>query len=312
MILNFFAILISFFFVWFSAKILVKSVSSLSHLIHFSPFALSFFVLGLSTSMPEFFISLSSVLNKHPEIFAGTLLGGSAMIILFIIPFLTLLSGKIQMPSDLSKKNFLFALFVIFLPFLAAFDGKIAPAEGIIMILSYLLLFNFIKKKQNILQKFEAGFQRNKKEEIKNILKILLSILVLYVSSQGIVLNTVFLAERLGFNTFLVSFLLISLGTNLPELSIAVATAFKKQKSIALGDYLGSTSANTLLFGILALLNGNFSFKDKNFAQSALLFFAGLALFFFFSKSKNNISKKEGLILILIYLTFIGLKIILK
>lgn len=311
MILNFSAILISFFFVWLSAKILVKSVSSLSHLIHFSPFALSFFVLGLSTSMPEFFISLSSILDKHPEIFAGTLLGGSAMILLFIIPFLTLLSGKIQIPADLSKKNFLFALFVIFLPFLAAFDGKIEPAEGIIMILSYLLLFYFIEKKQNILQKFEAGFQRNKKEEIKNILKIFLSILVLYVSSQGIVLNTVFLTERLGFNTFLVSFLLISLGTNLPELSIAVATAFKKQKSIALGDYLGSTSANTLLFGILALLNGNFAFKDKNFAQSALIFFTGITLFFFFSKSKNNLNRQESCLLLIIYIIFICFKILI-
>lgn len=62
---------------------------------------------------------------------------------------------------------------------------------------------------------------------------------------------------------------------------------------------------NTLIFGFLALSNGRFSVEPKEFYSATILLTAGLFLLYFFARSQNAISRREGFILIIFYIAFL-------
>lgn len=310
MLISLLLIIFSFVLIWLSSRLIIKNICNLSHLLILSPFAISFFILGLGTSMPEFFISVSAALDKHPEIFAGTLMGASIVVFLFVIPVLSILGNGIISGHFLKQKTLVYALFVVILPFLAALDGQLNRKEGLIMILSYFVLFYLIEKRQGFFQKVEQGFMTKRRAELSDFGKILLGALVLFFAAQILVANTVVIAGYLHISAFIISILLLSIGTDLPETSVAIYSALKNTKSVAMGDYIGSAAANTLILGALTLIYGNFRFADQGFMFTTLIFFLGLILFFFFSRSKSNLSRIEGIGLFLIYALFIAMKIL--
>lgn len=307
---NLIIVLISFVAIWLAARLIVATVADLAHLTRLSAFAVSFFILGFGTSLPEFFISVSAALDRQPEIFAGTLLGATIVIFLFVIPLLAILGGGILTDHQLKKNSLIYSLFVIFLPFLSAIDGRLDQKEGLIMIVAYVVLFYVVEMRQGFVEKIEAGLAKKKEAELFDMAKIVGAALVLYFAAQLLVAKTVAISQILNISPFLISIIILGVGTDIPETCVAMISAARRQKTIAMGDYLGSAGANTLILGVLTLMTGNFTFGDPNFLWTFLLFGAGLLLFFIFARSKNNLSRKEGLVLLLIYALFIGAKIV--
>lgn len=302
-------VIFSFLAIWFAARLIITTVSSFAHLLHLSSFAVSFFILGLATSLPEFFISTSGVLDRQPEIAAGTLYGATIVIFLFIIPFLSIISGGLSTNHQLKPKTLAFSLFVIFLPFIFGLDGRFERQEAVVMIAAYFMLFYMVEKRQGFLEKVENSSARQKKAEAWDLIKIVFGALILFVAAKALVAQTINLAGVYKISPFLISILILSLGADLPEVALAVLSALKKTKSIAMGDYLGSASANTLIFGALTLVNGQFAFADENYIFTFGIFLTGLSLFWIFARSKRNLSRAEASVLLLIYAVFIEVKL---
>ena len=99
--------------------------------------------------------------------------------------------------------------------------------------------------------------------------------------------------------------MVLSLGTNFPELSLALRSVLSGTKEVALGDYMGSASVNTLLFGIFTLLSGGEALQIDNFFFTLVFILVGLGLFYLFTRSKDMISRKEGLVLLFLYILFV-------
>jgi cation:H+ antiporter len=303
--------LLAFAAIWFAAKLIVNTVCSLSHLLHISAFAISFFILGLGTSLPEFFISTSAAIDHRPEIFAGTLLGATIVVFLFVIPLLSILGNGIVTNRQLKHHALVYSLFVAFLPFICAIDGTLTRSEGAIMVLAYLILFYLIELRQGFFEKAAAVSTKTKKAEFIDLLKILAGAVIIFFAAQILVGKTIQISELLHVSPFLISILILSLGTDLPETTVAIVSALKKSKSIAMGDYLGSCAANTLILGVLTLINGNFTFSDRGFYLTFILFFAGIVAFYIFARTKTNLSRKEGGVLLILYLMFIVMKVLM-
>ena len=98
-----------------------------------------------------------------------------------------------------------------------------------------------------------------------------------------------------------IALLVLSIGTNVPELVIASRSIMKKEKDVAFGDYMGSAAMNSLLFGLLGIANMNFIIERTEFVPTFLLFSLGLVLFIIFCNSKRIISRGEGLVLMAVY-----------
>ncbi len=297
--------LASFLIIWYCSGIIIKSVENLAHRLKISPFTMSFFVLGILTSIPEFSVGVNSIINNTPDIFVGNLLGASLIIFIFIIPLLAVFGGGVKLIHQLSENNLIFSLLVVAAPVFLIADNLLTRTEGVFLILIYFILFYFIEKKQGLM-----GIKIPKKKFFnKNFLvetiELLLSAFIIFLASKYIVTETVYFSSVLKVSQFLISLVVLSIGTNLPEISLAVRSIIKGKSEVALGDYLGSAAANTLLFGVFTLLNGKRINVSVYSFRILLLTLLGLGVFYVFSRSKNDISKKEGKILLLIYLLFV-------
>ena len=105
--------------------------------------------------------------------------------------------------------------------------------------------------------------------------------------------------------------LILSVSRNIPELSIAVRSAYKGGKDIAFGNYLGSAVANSLVLGVLLLLNGG-AFINANLIGILVAMILGIGLFYVFARSKDALSRGESLVLLVGYFAFVLYEVVFK
>ncbi len=296
--------------IWFFAGMLIDSIIRVAKRFHQNGFTIAFFILGILTSISEISVMLNSSINKVPQVSAGNLSGASFVILLFIIPFLAIGGDGIQLKNTLTKKQLALTLFVTLLPTLFLLDGRVNISEGLICLLSYGSLLYFIRRTKEqsvpqIVEEVEEDLINKQTATVKDVLKIAGGAVFIFLSGHLLVEETVFFANALSVPASIIGLLLLSIGTNAPELVIAFRSILKRRKDVAFGDYLGSTLANTATFGILALLNPNFRVESSEFFLTGILMIIGFVTFYFFATSKHKISRMEGFILISLYGFFV-------
>lgn len=294
-----------FILVWIGSGLVVSSISELSKNWKLPRFIISFFLLGLLTSLPEITISTIAVLENDPVILAGNLLGGVIVIFLGIIPLLAIMGNGVRMPNQLNKYHLMMTLLVIVAPAFLTADQKLEKWEAALLIFLYLCLLIMFSFKQSLFEKVKDGLSKRKNNGLVFLLKIIVGVVILIGASNQIVDSTVFFADYLKISPFFVSLIVVAFGTNIPEISIIFRSIINKKKDIALADYLGSASANTLLLGVFTLIYGKTIQLPNHFFQRFSFLFIGLVLFFFFARSKNTLSRKESTVLLTLYIGFI-------
>ncbi len=302
----------SFIVLWYASDLIISSVDKMSKSIKMSRFALSFFILGMLTSMPEIGVGITSIIENDPQIFVGNLLGGVVVIFLFIIPMLAIFGNGINLTNRMDPGALFMSLIICVAPSFLVADRKIGIFEAILMILLYLITFYIVQRKQNLVESFESAVKKNGKHNLVSFLRILIGLVLIFFVSDFIVERTMEFSEILKISPFVISVVVLSIGTNLPELFIAVRSLKSNNKDIAFGDYIGSATANTLIFGVMVMINGGAIIIPNHFIQRFIFIFIGLILFYFFARSKNRLSRKEAVILLLLYLCFIGVELILS
>lgn len=302
--------ILSFLLIWLGAGLIIKAVIRISHVLRISSFFLSFFVLGLLTSTPEFFVGINSIIDRDPEIFVGNLIGGIVLLFLLVIPLLAILGNGVTLEHQLSNKNILFALLVITAPAFMITDKKVSVYEALFLIISYIMLFYTINKSRGLLEKVKDHFNHKQPHIIHDVFRITIGVVIVFAASKIIVDKTIYFSHIIGISPFIISLLLLSLGTNLPELSLIIRSLVLKKKEVALGDYIGSAAANSLLVGIFTLLNGGEVLIVNHFFKPFIFTLLGLGLFFFFTRSKNDISRNEGIIMLIVYILFVIVELI--
>ena len=261
--------------------------------------------MGILTSIPEFAVGMIALAENQPEIFVGNLIGGIPVIFFLIIPILAIFGKGVKLRNQLNTNNLLFSFVVMVTPALLVMDRRVTNLEGIIMIGLYITLFFFIQREKGIFDTQNSNILHGKAYSYIDIVKILLGIGLVFIASQIIVDQTLYFAKTFHMSPFFISLAVLSLGTNLPELSLAVRSIISRKKDIAFGDYIGSAAANTFLFGLFTLMNTGEVVTVNNFFKTFLVMTGGLLLFYYFTRSKDDISRKEGFFLLLVYLAFI-------
>jgi len=309
-IFQLFLYLLSFVFVWIGAGLVVSTVSDLSKTWKIPRFILSFFLLGILTSLPEITISSVAVANNDPAIVVGTLLGGVIVMFLGVIPLLGLVGNGIKIPTQLNKKTLLLTILVVIVPALLTGDQRIERWEALLCVLLYLFLLVYFSTMRSASSQIETRRIQKKKNVSKLLGTVVLGVLLLIGASYQIVASTILFADILRISPFFVSLIVVALGTNIPEISLIFRSVLTKKNDIAFADYLGSASANTLLMGFFVLLYGNTVFLPNHFLQRTMFLGIGLLLFFYFARSKNTISRTESAFLFLLYVVFVCFEIV--
>lgn len=296
--------------IWLGAGLIVGSVDRLAKRVRVSSFALSFFILGILSSLPELAIGLSSISEAEPEIFVGNLLGGTIIIFLLIIPILAIFGGGIRIRHKLNQPVLLGILAILVVPNFLLLDKKITPLEAAVFIIAYFVSSFLIQKNYRLLDGRKTRFLSRKKYSFVDIAKVLVGVSLIFIASHFVVNEIIFFSDALNISSFLISAVILSVGTNIPEISLALKSIVSRKKDIAFGGYLGSATMNVFLMGFFSLLNNGDVPVTSNFFIAFLFITAGITLFYFFSRTKNVISRKEGLVLLGCYLLFLSIELV--
>lgn len=299
--------------VWFFSGMLVESVSRVAKRFHRTEFSVAFFILGILTSISELSVAVNSTLSGVPQVSAGNLIGASFVLLLLVVPVLAIVGRGIRLDHSISPRNLIITFGVIMLPVLLILDGRVTMEEGGLMFLAYLALVwaierergrspNIIDLPGDLLHKAEASWG--------DFLRIIGGGGAIFLAGHYLVEQAVYFAEFFSVPPSLIGLLLLSLGTNVPELTVAIRSVMKHRRDIAFGDYLGSAAANTLIFGGMAVASGGFKVEVGQFYGTAALFILGVTLFVIFAKTGRDISRKEGYILLSLYGGFILVQLI--
>lgn len=306
-LLNSLVYVASFALILLGARLIVNSVDKYSKRVKLSSFAFSFLVLGLLTSIPEFSIGLNAAIERKPDIFVGNLLGGIVVLFLLVIPILAILSNGVKINHRFDGRNMIIALLVIAAPSVFVSDARVSNLEGLVLILLYLMIVVLIERKKGVIENFEEMVENMKpnRSMFFDLGKLVSGIVLVFFTSQIILEKTLYFSEFFNIAPFIISLVFLSIGTNLPELTLAIQGALTGKKDVVIGDYLGSAAANTFLLGVLTLIhNGEVLTKD-GYLFTFLFTALGLSLFYLFASSKKAISRGEGIALLSFYLSFV-------
>lgn len=298
-------LIILFIILGFSADQLVFNIRALALKLGLPVFILGL-VLGVLTSFPEIAVAISAIAKNVPGLSVGNLWGGIIVVMGLVLGFSILLNRGID--ND-GKSGFLtLALIYMAVPPIMALKGDLNIFDGFIIIILYIfLMWRFYKYSRHGLD-FKLAFLRENKI-FKELIIALISIAVVMISANFIVNITVGLLNDYHLPPYLVGLIFFPIGTNLPEIMVALAAWRHKSGELSFSNLLSSSIINTLVLGILALnKNVNIFYPSVHLVTVIVM----VVLFIFiliFHKTGRRLSRGEGAIILLIYIVFIILQI---
>jgi cation:H+ antiporter len=186
--------------------------------------------------------------------------------------------------------------------------GELSRADGILLLFVFLIYLSWLFQKKERFQKIYDGIKDplTLKFFFKNLLSLFFSISALLISAQGIVKSALFFSNFFKLPLTFIGALIVGFGTTLPEFSFSLQAARKSQDWMIVGEVMGSVIlCATLVLGIVALIS---PIKEINFSQllvARIFLLISAILFLFFVRTDQKITKREGFLLILLYLSFI-------
>lgn len=295
-----------------SADLVVKTAVRLAHRFHISEFNMGFFILGLATTTPELFIGIQSVIDHEPQLSLGNLIGASIVLLTLIIGLNAVVSGEVQFIKSFSKKDMLLTSFVIIAPVFLLIDGVLSRYDGVMLVVLYVLFYLVMNKEQTFAEHIKYSLSAPHNHIIKSFFILFLGIAGLFISSKFMVDSVEIIANAYSLPLVIVGLLMLSIGTNLPELTVLFTTIKNGHKEVGVGDFLGSAVANTPVLGFVALLSPiQLDAPLKVFLSLGMLFLTLLTFNAYFSIDKK-ITRLEGISLVALYAFFIFSEVYIK
>jgi len=96
----------------------------------------------------------------------------------------------------------------------------------------------------------------------------------------------------------------LSIGTNLPELTLVLTQSYRQSQNLVLGDLLSNVLLNVPTLGLLALIRPFTVLAPTSVIISAAFLVIAVAVFGILMWSKNQLTRREGVWLFIIYATY--------
>lgn len=311
-------VLIIFSFVLIkSAEWVIVSLRRITKKTKINVFIISALILAIGTSLPELFVSITSAIEKTPNIALGVVLGSNIANIALITGLITLIVGKITVHESYFKKDVFLSLVAGLLPLALMADGVLGRVDGLILLSAYAAYASSFFKgryqeiaKEHLKESFFYKFMREINHIDFDITKeygrLFISLGALLFSAEMIITSAAKIATVIGIPIFVVSLVAIAIGTSLPELVFSLKSVKGGQPTMFFGNLLGSTIANsTLIIGITSVIHPIIIVSFVDYMNAVIAFVVVFLTFWFFIRSKHRIDRWEGGVLVLLYIIFI-------
>ena len=183
-------------------------------------------VLGLATSAPELLVGINSAIKGIPGLSYGNLIGANIVLLSFVVGLSALLNGKIHLHSSIERRTIYTSTIIILSPLVLALDGIVSRLDGMILVAIYLIYLTVvIFKRRRLETEITRPFIKHDVRVHKLWLWFAAGIIGLLVGSYFVVYLATHLSDSWNIAPIIVGFLILSFGTNLPEIFITIKIA---------------------------------------------------------------------------------------
>lgn len=281
-----------------AAEIFIDQVSAIAKKFKLSSFLLGFTLVSIGTTLPDMVISLYSASRGNTNFALASTIGSAFVNISLLVGVLGLITKYKLRQNDL-EKNIPFAIgaTLIFVIMLFLTGGKLNWLGGLLAIGLFFLVVLFIKKYNTL---------SNHKERTKfHWLIFIISFIAMALAGKYTSENFLHFANYFHIRDSFIGFFLVGVGISIPELVASLQVIRKKNLQLSLGNILGAFLINILVIPALASFFTPLDFQPFIFELVYIIFTLIIFIFFALTGKKYYISRKEGIILVLVYLIFI-------
>src|SRR3989338_3113829 len=305
--------------IWISSAYVTKSLKRLGAILGISSFVISFVLMSFATTFPELIVGINSAINDVRELSLGNVVGTKIVNLAIFLGLVAFIAGRIKLNDyqDFILNRISSVLFVIS-PLALLVDGTLTRVDGFILIfLFFWSLVHVFKLKEKLKGKIFHGILITTtkgaingivsvfKESKNSIAVFMVSVALLIGSSFLMVGGAENLSIKLGLSEIFIGMFVIGIGTSLPELVFGVRSAMKKQGDMSLGNLFGASVINaTLVLGITAVISPITISDSLAFWIGAAFMLVTIFTAYAMLRTKNFLVRKEGLVLIIIYVIF--------
>lgn len=294
-----------------SAHYIVRGVKNIANFFKISELFIGLTVISIGTSLPEIAVNIVSGINKLKGIDAsgiavGNVIGSAINQFTIIIGLLAVIHYVVVSRRSI-KRDGMVLLGMIAVLFFMAMDLQISRVEGVFLITFYLFYLFSLKGECNVYEKIRG--RRPKGELLWDLLFLAGGLMLISFSSKMVVESAISISHVFNISEATVGVLVIGLGTGLPELTISLFAVLKKSYRLAVGNLIGSNICDLMLsLGIGSSIAGFGVEKNLLLFDIPFLFLLTI-LVLLFLRSKHRLEKREGVVLLIIYLLYVGFKL---
>lgn len=295
-----------------ATDLLLVHLKALSRKTGLGGFFLTSLVLGLATSLPEFFVGITAALEGTPTISLGDIIGSNIADLSLVVGLAALLGGSLTISGESNSEDLAHAFMAGVIPLLLLLDKTLSRVDGLILISLYGFYHYYVlKDKRTGLDKEEgliAGILRRlRANHVERDFSLLfLGLVLLVFSADMIVRFGRSLAFKLNLPIFLIGLFLVAIGTSLPELVFELKAVIKRESDMFMGNLLGSIVANsTLIIGLVAFIAPIRINALYEYITAVFFYVLIFSLFYLFVRTKNKLERWEGAVLLLVYVFFV-------
>lgn len=315
MFINIIILIVGFIILVKGADVFVDAASSLAENFNLSKMVIALTIVAFGTSAPEFAVSVKAMINGTGDIVLGNVIGSNILNILLILGVSSCVHNLNVKTTTIKKElpltlliTTLFIVLVNDIVLAGNNENTLTRLEGIVILLFFSIFIYYL---------FSIMKNNDKEEKTKPKYNILLSfiftivgIICLVIGSDAVVNSASKIASLIGVSERVIALTIIALGTSLPELVTSVVATKKGEYDIAIGNVVGSNIFNIgIVLGLPIAIFGNINHISFSYIDLLAMFLAIFLLYIFSLKTKQ-ISKKEGIIFLIIFIVYYGYVII--
>lgn len=301
-------LLVGFVFLIKGSDFFVDGASSIASILKIPTIIVGLTIVAFGTSAPEAAVSITSSLTGSNAMAVSNVIGSNLFNMLMIIGIAALLSELLMEKQVLDfDLPFLVGITILWAVFI--FIGwDISNIEGIILLiilLAYIiyLVINARKSKEG------THVEKPKFSLPKSIFFIIVGLAGIILGGDLVVDSASAIAIAFGMSETLVGLTIVAIGTSLPELVTSITALKKGENQLVIGNVIGSN-----IFNILFVLGASSAMSaiplDSSMLIDVLFMIFVTILCFIFGKTQDKYDKKEGIILIVLFIVYMAFAIL--
>lgn len=296
------------------ADSLVKGAVGITLAARVRPFLAGIVVLGFGSALPELAVNLEAVRTGHPGMALGNVIGSNIAnfgLVLGLAAMLAPFATGLRMSAVLLP---LFVAIALVLGLLGADSVLTRVDAGLLLILfvaALVLVVRRAPREAEPVQRAFADAAATRPGTGMAIARIVIGAGVMGFGAYLAVGAAALLAQAWGWSDLLIGLTVVAIGTLLPELCTAVIAARRGHGDLVIGNVIGGSLANlTLVLGASALWAPIPVPRQLLQVELPAMVLFALALYPMI-RGDAHLSRREGGVLLVAYLAFIGWQAVL-